>query len=97
MMPSVNSSFHMVSVFTIPGLDHLAVPLDASVHRPGWTELAIDCRVSWSKPSCEAPWTKQPWEWALNTVQTCTHWASVVGGVRSYFSNRPSLTHSVPA
>ena len=87
----------MVSAFTMPGLFHLASPVEAAVHSPGWTELVIDWRVSWRKPSVEFPCTKQPTPCDLKALQTLTHWASVVGGERLYFLNRSSLTHSVPA
>src|SRR5579863_9895393 len=60
MMPSEKSRFQIVSVFTMPGLVHLASPMDAAVQSPGCTEFAIDCRVSCRKPSVAFPCTKQP-------------------------------------
>src|SRR5690242_7036845 len=97
MIPLVNSSFQMPSVRTMPGSVHLASPVEALVHRPGCTELAIDCNVSWSKPSCAAPWTKQPVLFCLSTWQTCSQAARVVGGVRLYFLKMFALIHSMPA
>ena len=97
MMPSENSCCQMARVLTMPGSFHLASPLDTLVQRPGCTLLAIDWSVSWSKPSCEAPWTKQPWPWDLKTWQSLTHSASVVGAVRLYLSNRSLLIQSMPA
>src|ERR1700722_629857 len=97
MMPSLNNPFQMVSAFTMPGLFHLAWPNDALVHNPGWTELAIDCRGSWSKPCWDARGTKQPWPWDLKTWQSLTHWARVLGAVRWYLLNRSTLIHNVPA
>src|SRR5215475_6375116 len=97
MMPSLNSCFQMESVFTIPGSFHLASPVDALVHSPGCTELAMDCRVSWSKPSCAAPCTKQPTLFCLSTWHTCSHSVRFVGGDRLYFLNMSALIHSMPA
>ena len=97
MMPSSNICFQIVSVLTIPGSFHLASPVEAFVHRPGCTEFAIDCSVSWSKPSCAAPCTKQPTLFCLSTWHTCSHSPSVVGGVRLYFWKMSSLIQSMPA
>ena len=58
---------------------------------PADTEFAMDCRVSWSKPSWAAPCTKQPWSWDLNAWQTLSHSSRVVGGFRPYLSNSAGL------
>src|SRR5215210_4767179 len=96
MMPRENSCFQISSVLTIAGSFHFASPLEARVHRPGSTELAIACRVSWSKPAPAAPWTKQPCLCDLNSWQTLSHSSRVVGALRLYLSNRPWLIHRVP-
>src|SRR3954447_13206130 len=97
MMPPVNRSFQISRVLTMPGSFHFASPVDALVHRPGCTEFAMDCRVSWSKPSCAAPCTKQPTLCDLRVWQTCFHSSSVFGGCRLYCLKRLPLIHSMPA
>src|SRR5947209_19919046 len=97
MIPFENSSFQIVRAWTMPGSFHLASPFEAFVHSPGWTEFEIDWSVSWSKPSCAAPCTKQPWPWDLKAWQSLTHSASVVGGFSPYLSNSPLLIQSMPA
>src|SRR2546429_9710146 len=97
MMPPVKSSFQISSVLTMPASFHLAAPVEALVHRPGCPEFAMDCSVSWSKPSCAAPCTKQPTLCCLNAWQTCFHSLSVVGGCRLYCLKRLPLIHSIPA
>jgi hypothetical protein len=97
MIPLSKRSFQIASVRTMPGSVHLASPVEALVHSPGCTELAIDCSVSWSKPSWAAPCTKQPTLFRLSTWQTFFHSARVFGGCRWYLAKMSPLTHSMPA
>src|SRR3954452_9534223 len=97
MIPRVKSSFQMDRVLTICGESHLALPWYSLVQNPGSTEFEIACRVSWSKPSPEAPWTKQFCLCDFSAWQTLSHSSSVVGGFRPYLVKICWLIHSIPA
>src|ERR1700735_3673424 len=79
MIPSLNSCFQTPRALTMVGLSHDISPLEHLVHTPGEKLSEISWRVSWLNATWPAPWAKQPWLCFLNTEQTWTHWASVVG------------------
>ena len=96
MIPSSNSCFQRLKVWTMLSSVHGTSPRVAATNFPGSTLSAIAWIVSMLNPAWAAPWTKHVTSLASKVSHTLFHESQSVGASSPYSSNRSWLIQTMP-